>query len=653
MNFLKKILVAIILITVIAASVTLVARQEEVDNSSAVEIVLDGQSYTELKSMAPELTLSQLKDRGISALAIYQQSLEDFEENGSLTRIEALDLLLAADLEAELRQKNITENNFSNSALFAVFNDSLQKQLNLIAGDLRQNYGAEIFSAADLDFLYFPHWNQRLEDLSLGYSSALVKEAQAAGLKLVYRSGNKLNALSVLKNNLAELNADLIIFDGEEVTGYPEDIEKTAALLNENQLSYGIIEAFIADQAGADKLTELIDYNILRTHSMQQEEIENADNEEIINRYLLSVRERSVRVIYHKAYLKGEQLLERNFGLLSELNSHLKNEGFSIAKAEAVPYFSNSTAHLFAILMGLTAAAVLLLNYFSFFKFSKILNLLFPISAALAFVLIRAGSIILLRQIIALGAAVIFPSLAVIVFLLEKKQGGEELEGGLKLFYILSNFTAAVLTALIGGLFVSSALNSSQFIFKVADFRGVKLAFLLPLVIISLYYLIQLGQRQLKADIALFLDSPIRIKDLILGGILALIAVIYIGRTGNFPLLPVPDWERTVRKLLEQLLYVRPRFKEFLIGHPLFIFSLYLAAAKRKKLFFYPILMLASVGVITTVNTFSHLHTPIIISVLRTFHGYWVSFLVAAVIIATYLLFNFLYQNYYQSGVKR
>ena len=275
------------------------------------------------------------------------------------------------------------------------------------------------------------------------------------------------------------------------------------------------------------------------------------------------------------------------------------------------------------------------------------MNIFFLISAAAAFLLLQTGREILLRQITALGSAVIFPSLAVIILLLNKDRGGEDLEGGLNIFYLFTNYTAAVLTAFVGGIFVSAALNSSDFIFKIYGFRGVKIAFLMPLLIISLYYLFQPGTKDLKKEIPNLLERVIKVKHIILAGGLALIAVIYIGRTGNFPLLPVPNWEMLVRSMLEKILYVRPRFKEFLIGHPLFILSLWLAVIKRKKLYFYPLLMLASVGVITTVNTFSHLHTPVLISLLRTFHAYWLSFVVALVLILSYKLINYLYQKYY------
>ena len=650
---LKKILIGLILITFIAAAWSLTARIEKVDQNPGVEVIMDGEAYTELKSLEPEIDLQQLKESGITGLAVYQQTLEDFLEKGALKRIESLDIILGEEeLITELEANQIQISELENSALFAVVSTSLREQINNLEPKLEADYSASIIKRDAYDLLYFHSWHEKLEDVSLGYNASLIEAAKENDLKIAFRSNNKLNALSALEKNLEILNPDFLIFDGEEVTGYPDKIEETAQLMQDQNLIFGNIEAFIAAQDGSEKLAKLNDYQLLRTHSMQQDEVEQADDQKIISRYLLSVRERNVKIIYHKPYLKGSQLKERNLGLLASLTSSLEAEGYLPGRAETVPYFSNSGWHLLLILLGVTAAGILLLNYFTAFKYEKLMNLFLLAAAAAGFLFLYSGREILLRQITALGSAVIFPSLAVIAFLLDKNRGGEKLEGGLSLAFVFFNFTAAVLTALVGGIFVSSVLNSSEFIFKISDFRGVKVAFLMPLIIISLNYLFQPGSKDLRQQIPELLEKVIKVKHIILAGGLALIAVIYIGRTGNFPLLPVPAWELTVRSLLEKVLYVRPRFKEFLIGHPLFIFSLYLSARKRKELYFYPLLMLASVGVITTVNTFSHLHTPVQISLLRTFHAYWLSFAAAAVIIFAYRLLNRLYQKYYLTEVK-
>ena len=300
-NFLKKILIGIILITFIAAAFTLTARINKVDQKPGVEIVMDGESYTELKALAPEINLQNLKENGITALAVYQQSLEDFIEKGSVKRLEALDIFFAGEeLKNKLKNSGIEVDQLDNSAIFAVFSDSLKKQINNLAPELKAEYSVELIKTNAYDLLYFPNWHQSLEDLSLGYNSNQVEEAKELGLKIAYRSNNKVNAFSALKSNLELLKPEFLIFDGEEVTGYPNKIQETASLMEKYDLTFGKVEAFIAAQAGAEKLAVLNDYKMLRTHSMQQEEVEQAVDREIISRYLLSVRERNVKIIYHK-----------------------------------------------------------------------------------------------------------------------------------------------------------------------------------------------------------------------------------------------------------------------------------------------------------------------------------------------------------------
>lgn len=669
----KKLLSLIIIITFIFAAWSLSGRIENIDSSKRVEVILDGEAYQQLRSLEPELELAELKEAGLSGVALYQKNIEDLSEEGSLKRLEGIDLALSgSELKQALEAQDLNTEKLAQGALYAILTEGLNEQINRLAPVLKAEYDAEIIQAADLKFLYFPNWNERLGKIDIGYNAELASQVENGDLELIYRSGNNLNSLAVMRNSLELLDADMLIFDGEEVTGFSENLNETAELLNQKNTLFGYIEAFIADQAGAKKLAELTDLNILRTHSMQQEEVETSSPEIIVERYLRAVRERSVRVIYFKPYLEGNNLLQRNRSLLNLLKSNLNEEGYLVGGAEAEEYFAGSQFNLLLILLGVTAAGIMLLNYFSDFEYAKLMNIFFLLSLGAGFLLIQSGRLVLLRQITALGAACIFPSLAVIVFLLERPLGGEDLRSDsarLKstaslskeakkadkivtknyLIYIFMNFSGAVLTAFIGGIFVSAALNTSDFIFKLQQFRGVKVAFLMPLIIISFYYLLQLGSSSLKNEIPQFMEQSVKIKHVLLAGVLLFIAVVYIGRTGNFPLLPVPAWEMTVRSLLEKVLYVRPRFKEFLIGHPLFVLTLWLSTEKRQELYFYPLLMLASVGVITTVNTFSHLHTPVMVSVLRTFHSYWLGLLIGIVFILGYELLKFLYNRYYLS----
>ena len=93
-------------------------------------------------------------------------------------------------------------------------------------------------------------------------------------------------------------------------------------------------------------------------------------------------------------------------------------------------------------------------------------------------------------------------------------------------------------------------------------------------------------------------------------------------------------------------MFVRPRTKEFLIGYPaLFLAAGYFLRGEKQWLW-----VLAAIGVIAPIsvfNTFSHIHTPLMISLIRTFNGLilglligWVLFLVWPFIFAHFNKFR-------------
>jgi hypothetical protein len=93
-------------------------------------------------------------------------------------------------------------------------------------------------------------------------------------------------------------------------------------------------------------------------------------------------------------------------------------------------------------------------------------------------------------------------------------------------------------------------------------------------------------------------------------------------RSGNEGGLGVSSAELQFRSLLDRIFGVRPRTKEVLIGHPLLILGL-MRAALGKRAGAWVLLALGVVGQVSLVNTFSHLHTPVLISLARTLHGLW------------------------------
>jgi hypothetical protein len=115
-------------------------------------------------------------------------------------------------------------------------------------------------------------------------------------------------------------------------------------------------------------------------------------------------------------------------------------------------------------------------------------------------------------------------------------------------------------------------------------------------------------------------------------GLVILVAVaVLLVRSGNESPVAPTGLERDFRALLDHLLWVRPRTKEIFFGHPLLLLSLILFYRGQKRGVWLG-LTLGVVGQISLLNTFCHLHTPILLSLVRSLHGLWIGLLVGLVV---------------------
>jgi len=105
---------------------------------------------------------------------------------------------------------------------------------------------------------------------------------------------------------------------------------------------------------------------------------------------------------------------------------------------------------------------------------------------------------------------------------------------------------------------------------------------------------------------------------------------IFVARSGNF-VLPVPALEKHIRNLLETFLFIRPRTKEFLVGYP-FIFLAAVSFLRGKIKWLWILAGLGTIAPISIINTFSHIHTPLMISMMRTVNGLALGILLGTVV---------------------
>ena len=114
--------------------------------------------------------------------------------------------------------------------------------------------------------------------------------------------------------------------------------------------------------------------------------------------------------------------------------------------------------------------------------------------------------------------------------------------------------------------------------------------------------------------------------------------VYYIYRTGNSA--TTSSTELAFRNFLENTLVIRPRTKEMIVGWPmlmLFIWSL------RRRMKFLPMIFGTgmTIGLVSVVNTFLHIRTPFLLSLLRTGWGILFGLLIGtAVVIVAELIYR-------------
>ncbi|MGB9613222.1 MAG: DUF5693 family protein, partial [Candidatus Margulisiibacteriota bacterium] len=353
---------------------------------------------------------------------------------------------------------------------------------------------------------------------------------------------------------------------------------------------------------------------VIRVHSVPKDELKKITKEEALDRFVRAARERGVRVIYLRPFLPPQidaYPVSYNLKYFRELKERLENAGFILAKAENFPAFGVKGWQILVLGAGVIVGGLLLLN--SFISISMVLNyLLFFIGLGTIFAFGVGYGNLLLQKILSFLAAVFFPSYAVISTFSKEAPNYNFWTATCLVLNVLAE-TAVGIFLLVGILF------DSRFLSGVETFPAVKVALLLPIFIVGFYFFFKAENKDWRSRIKDYLNAKIEVKNLVLIFLGLAVLVVLVGRSGNFTL-PVPTFEKYFRNLLEAILWVRPRTKEFLVGYPfLLLAAAYLLAGKKRWMW-----LLTAIGTIAPVsvfNSFAHIHTPLVISLLRTFNG--------------------------------
>lgn len=446
---------------------------------------------------------------------------------------------------------------------------------------------------------------------------------------------------------------------------YLNESGKTVGLIEENDQSQNLTWDGMEDVLAATDNNAVRVFNVWPYIQNRYEYYGYEGPEEITNSLFRAVVERNCKVVYMKMILDPDNDVsvdadeekwiyetepEDYIQLFEDLYRRLGAQGYEMADAVPAMELSAPSAAVRALQGIGTVAAVVLLLDMIFIMSRKWRYGLLIIGAVCAvggaFVLPGAYKVLL-----SMASGIVMPCIAGVGlcrYMADKRKdspGQPRFINVLGYSIVVSVVTMAV--AFCGSVMVAGSLSEMAYLLETELYRGVKIMQLIPIAMFALGYLLVFIYEESGAKAALLAHigvkgdadrrekikaywSELMAKDVKLGWIVFILAVAvvavvilaagvyYIYRTGNS--MNVSGTELMFRNVLENLLAARPRTKEILIGWPclmLFVWSL------RRHMKYLPMVfgLAMSIGLVSVVNTFLHIRTPFMFSLLRTGWG--------------------------------
>ncbi|HWR42456.1 DUF5693 family protein [Sporomusa sp.] len=668
----NKLLIGLIIIGLLAAVTVDWQRHTVEQANSTVELVMEYEDLVELaqiEGVQPDSLLTQFKTAGITSLAVYEATLEKLNKSGKITALPGAEILhqnRTGTLTDPFWRSLIAEGKIKAEDVYVVGQD--KKVFMEVLSDLNRRLGPGRVTllaegerpvlAAKANFEKVVKWN-------LGLPSDELAAVDKLGFYVVPRPTNYTKVTpddvnSVFSRLSGINNLSSMIFVGDEVLGYPDLLPLTASNFKERKLTLAMIEHPLQlqffKQEGLIELAVANNYQSARVYTIPKDEQPKLKLAEAIQRWAVTDQERNIRINLMRKYEKpepGKTLVETNLAYVSGVKEDLIAAGFTTGRATTFkPYFPAPWL-LAVIVLGATAAGVLYLSLVYPFSARWQYALVALLAAVLIFPILKGGGT-LSRQMAGLASAILFPALAM-TWQLDRwraqeavGQFGHSANIGRIITAGLGALVVTTLLSLVGGLYLGAVLSDVRFFLEMEIFRGVKLTFVAPLILVTIVYLTRYNlfdnalsrdARGLWRQVVTILNYPVTIRALLFVGAAAFAAWVFIGRSGHTAGVPVPAAELKLRALLEQVMYARPRGKEFLIGHPAFLLAAMAVYRQWPRLVQYILIITATIAQGSIVETFAHLRTPIFMSVIRGLDGLVLGAVVgAAAVIGVYVI---------------
>ena len=639
----------------LAASGVLLAGRIAVERSyRTVEITVDGDDWAtlaRLRGIDREAVYADLYKRGVRSVTIYAASLRRLADAGLITYNAGSDAIDAARAETLAPPLARLAGRLRVDATYVQGSPAV---LDLVRAGITLQRGADAAKIVAPGVLEIAGRGRDLEDLSLGMVPQEVDAARRAHLAAEPRVRNfrevAPGGIDTLFASLAKFGqAFTLIFDRDQVLGYDDLVPDVAKAIKAHGFAFGRIEAFTARrrQKGEEQLALLAAPHVIRVFSLAPEELAGLTPAQARDKFILAAHERNVRILYVRPFLStsaGVDPIQANLEYVGSIADELTRGGYKLGKAVPLPSVGTPAPWFVLAAVGALAAGALAAA-----ETGGALG--YALRPAWLYAGVAAGVVItiatialhhvtLWRELLALLAALAFPVLAMLWSVPgARRETWPEVRpgGGAVLARSLAGLWVMSAGSSLGGFMVGAVLAEWPFMMEQRIFLGVKLLIVLPVVIVGLAVAAsQAGPEGVWPRVREWLRQPLRLEYGILLIVIGGAALFALGRTGNTGLPALGGVEVKLRTVLERLLVARPRTKEFLVGHPAMMLAIAVAflGARRWVL---PLAMAGAVGQTNLVDSFSHIHTPLIYVIERTVYALVIGSMIGAVLIGVLL----------------
>lgn len=465
----------------------------------------------------------------------------------------------------------------------------------------------------------------KLKEIGVGFDMEGINSMSVLGMNTVpqlrsWDNPTDASLRAAIDEIKAMPNMAYLLFNDKEIPGYPEKTRIVADLLKDDDgalsVTVGTIE--FSDQKGLNQLGILLNKDVIRLHTISNSEMGNQTPDSALDRWMLAVRERNMRSLLIRFFdiTTPSTNLQGNLDYVASIQTGLLESGFTLDQPYEKPVSIYTNLMLLALIgMGVAAGVMLILLEMRLPK----LSLLALIGGTVVWLALLMVNPTMAKKMMSLLSVITFPTLSCLLFMKPEA----------------SSVRKAVLTLLkmcavsyIGAILMVGMMADILFMLKLDQFIGVKLAHVVPIVAVPFILYIWNEEKPLTF-VKQLLEKALDYKWTILGVLVAVAGVIYLSRTGNSGA-ELSAAESAMRTFLNDVMGVRPRSKEFLIGYPFALLLFWMGASRKNWLLTIP----AIIGQVSLVNTYAHIHTALIMSMQRSLNGLILGIAVGLLLIA-------------------